>query len=130
VRRPDHILLGTGFRVDVTRYSFLSPELIRELDLLGGYPRLGAGLESSVPGLHFVGAPATLSFGPLMRFVVGTWHAAPAVARSILGRRQRLVGLSYKPRVALRPRPGLTYIPPGDNEGARLLTSQRASQRP
>jgi cation diffusion facilitator CzcD-associated flavoprotein CzcO len=130
VRRPDHILLGTGFRVDVTRYSFLSPELIRELDLLGGYPRLGAGLESSVPGLHFVGAPATLSFGPLMRFVVGTWHAAPAVARSILGRRQRLVGLSYKPRVALRPRAGLTYIPPGDNEGARLLTSQRASQRP
>lgn len=37
------------------------------------------------PGPHFAGASATLSFGPLMRFVVGTWHAAPAVARSALG---------------------------------------------
>jgi cation diffusion facilitator CzcD-associated flavoprotein CzcO len=108
VRQPEHVLLGTGFRVDIARYSFLSPELVRELDLLGGYPRLGPGLESSVPGLHFVGAPAALSFGPLMRFVVGTWHAAPALARSVLGRRQRVVRLSYKPRVVLRPRPDLT----------------------
>jgi FAD-dependent urate hydroxylase len=105
VREPDHVLLGTGYRVDVARYPFLSSELVGELDLVGGYPRLGRGLESSVPGLHFVGAPATLSFGPLTRFVVGTWHAAPALARSVLGRRQRAVGLSYKPRVVLRPRP-------------------------
>jgi pyridine nucleotide-disulfide oxidoreductase len=105
VREPDHVLLGTGFRVDVARYPFLSSELVRDLDLVGGYPRLGPGLESSVAGLHFVGAPATLSFGPLMRFVVGTWHAAPALARSALGRRQRMFGLSYKPRVVVRPRP-------------------------
>ena len=83
VREPDHVLLCTGFRVDVARYPFLSSELVSELDIVGGYPRLGPGLESrSVPGLHFVGAPATLSFGPLMRFVVGTWHAAPALARA------------------------------------------------
>jgi NADPH-dependent 2,4-dienoyl-CoA reductase/sulfur reductase-like enzyme len=119
VRERDHVVLGTGFWVDVARYPFLSPELVRELDLLGGYPRLGPGLESSVPGLHFVGAPATLSFGPLMRFVVGTWHAAPALARSVLGRRQRVVGLSYKPRVVLRPRPEPTFIPARDSEGAR-----------
>jgi FAD-dependent urate hydroxylase len=128
VRQPDHVLLGTGFRVDVARYPFLSPQLVRDLDLLGGYPRLGPGFESSVPGLHFVGAPATLSFGALMRFVVGTWHAAPAVARGVLGRRQRVVPLSYKPRVVLRPRPDLTYIPARDSEGARL-TSQGASER-
>ncbi len=94
--------------MDVAKYPFLSPELVRDLDLMGGYPRMGPGLESSVPGLHFVGAPATLSFGPLMRFVVGTWYAAPALARSVLGRRQRMVRLSYKPRVALRPTADLT----------------------
>jgi NADPH-dependent 2,4-dienoyl-CoA reductase/sulfur reductase-like enzyme len=119
VREPDHVLLGTGYRVDVARYPFLSSELVRDLELVGGYPPLGRGLESSVPGLHFVGASATLSFGPLMRFVVGTWHAAPALARSVLGRRQRVVGLSYKPRVVLRPRPDLTDMPARDSEGAR-----------
>jgi NADPH-dependent 2,4-dienoyl-CoA reductase/sulfur reductase-like enzyme len=104
VRRADHVVLGTGFRVDVARYPFLSPKLVSDLDLVGGYPRLRPGLESSVPGMHFVGAAATLSFGPLMRFVVGTWYAAPAVARSVLGRRQRVVRLSYKPRVVFRLR--------------------------
>jgi FAD-dependent urate hydroxylase len=108
VRDPDHVLLGTGYAVDVTRYPFLAPELVRELEVAGGYPVMRPGFESSVPGLHFVGAAGTLSFGPVMRFVVGTWYAAPALARSILGRRQRVVRLSYKPRVALRPTADLT----------------------
>jgi hypothetical protein len=99
-REAAHVVLGTGFRVDVAKYPFLSPELVHDLDLLGGYPRLGPGLEASVPGLHFVGAPATLSYGPLMRFVVGTWYAAPALASGVLGRRQRLARLSFKPRIA------------------------------
>lgn len=120
VREPDHVLLGTGFRVDVARYPFLSSELVRDLDLLGGYPRLGSGLESSVPGLHFVGAPALLSFGPLMRFVVGTWHAAPALARSVEGRRQRMLGLSYKPRVVIRPRPQSRLYSPHTQGGSPI----------
>jgi FAD-dependent urate hydroxylase len=108
IRDLDHVLLGTGYAVDVTRYPFLSPELVADIDVAGGYPVMRPGLESSVPGLHFVGAAGTLSFGPVMRFVVGTWYAAPALARSILGRRQRMIRLSYKPRVALRPTADLT----------------------
>jgi hypothetical protein len=88
-RVVDHVLLGTGYRIDVTAYPFLSEQLIASLAHVGGYPILGPGLESSVPGLHFLGAPAALSFGPIMRFVVGTWYAAPALARRVLGRRQR-----------------------------------------
>jgi FAD-dependent urate hydroxylase len=87
-READHVLLGTGYRVDIARYSFLSPELLQLIDKVNGYPRLSAGLESSVPGLHFLGAPAALSFGPIMRFVVGTWYAAPTLARHILGKRR------------------------------------------
>jgi FAD-dependent urate hydroxylase len=108
VRDLDHVLLGTGYAVDITRYPFLSPELVRSLDMAGGYPVMRPGFESSVPGLHFVGAAGTLSFGPVMRFVVGTWYAAPALARNILGRRQRMSRLSYKPRVSLRPTADLT----------------------
>jgi predicted ATP-grasp superfamily ATP-dependent carboligase len=87
-RIVDHVLLGTGYQVDVRSYSFLAPELAAEVDVVAGYPRLRSGLESSVPGLHFVGAPAAYSFGPVMRFVTGSWYAAPAVARRVAGRRQ------------------------------------------
>ncbi len=71
-RVVDHVLLGTGYSVDVARYRFLSPELISRLDLLDGYPILKSGFSSSVPGLHFIGATAARTFGPLLYFVAGT----------------------------------------------------------
>jgi hypothetical protein len=89
------VFLGTGYDVDVRRYPFLAAELSGELELSDGLPILRPGLESSIPGLHFVGAPATGSFGPIMRFVVGTWYAAPAVTRRVLGQRQPLLSQSY-----------------------------------
>ena len=88
-RWVDHVLLATGYRVDVTRYGFLAPDLVQKVRCVEGYPDLGAGFESSVPGLHFLGAPAARSFGPLMRFVSGTWYAAPTLTRSIATRRSR-----------------------------------------
>ena len=97
-RSADHVLLGTGYRIDVASYEFLSRDLVSDLELRGGYPVLGRGLESSVPGLHFVGAPAAYSFGPINRFVVGTWYSAPAVAEGALGRRGKPVRLAYRPR--------------------------------
>ena len=96
VRTVDHVLLGTGYRVDVRRYPFLTPGLASEIAVAdGGYPVMGAGLESSVPGLHFMGAAAAYSFGPIMRFVVGTWYAAPAVARRAAGRRQPPISFAF-----------------------------------
>lgn len=83
VRIADHVLLATGYRVDIRRYRFLAPELLEAIDRVGGYPKLGACFESSVPGLYFVGAPAAWSFGPLFRFVAGAEYAACALARSL-----------------------------------------------
>jgi FAD-dependent urate hydroxylase len=97
-RTVDHVLLGTGFRVDVRRYPFLAPDLVAELELADGYPVLRAGLESSVPGLHFVGAPAAHTFGPVMRFVVGSWFAAPAIARRAADQRQPPIRLAFPRR--------------------------------
>jgi hypothetical protein len=82
-REVDHLLLATGFRVDVSRYTFLAPSILESLRRVDGYPILGRGLESSVHGLHFVGAPAAWSFGPLMRFVSGTWYSGRALARFV-----------------------------------------------
>jgi Pyridine nucleotide-disulphide oxidoreductase len=89
-RTVDHVLLGTGYKMDVRRYAFLAPELAAELRVVDGYPQLRRGLESSVAGLHFLGAPAYGSFGPTMRFVIGTAYDAPALVQGILGRRMPL----------------------------------------
>jgi lysine/ornithine N-monooxygenase len=82
-REVDHLMFGTGYRVDVAKYGFLSPEILADLRTEGGYPLLRKGLESSVPGLHFVGAPAAVSFGPTMRFMSGSWYASSRVARAV-----------------------------------------------
>jgi len=50
---------------------------------VGGYPRLDHGFQTTVPGLHIVGAPAAWSMGPLMRFVAGADFASRSVARSV-----------------------------------------------
>lgn len=86
----DHVLLGTGFRADLGRLGLLAPELAGAVRTVGGSPVLGPGLETSVAGLHVVGALAAHSFGPVMRFVCGTWHAAPAVAHAVRQRGARM----------------------------------------
>jgi len=85
-RTVDHVLLGTGYRVDVRRYSFLAPGLLQQMNIAQGYPVLRRGFESSVDGLHFMGAPSAWSYGPLMRFVAGTIFAGPELARGVLAR--------------------------------------------
>jgi thioredoxin reductase len=88
-RSADHVLLGTGYRVDVSRLDLIAPSVRQALSLVGGYPALDRGFQSSVPGLHFVGAPAAWSFGPLMRFVAGTGFAARGLSRGIASAARR-----------------------------------------
>jgi lysine/ornithine N-monooxygenase len=82
-RRVDHVMQGTGYRLDVRAHPLLAPGLAARIRARDGYPVLGLGYESSVPGLHFVGALSAVSLGPVMRFVSGTWATGPAVARAI-----------------------------------------------
>ena len=77
----DHILLGTGYRIDISRYRFLPEELLRHMRTVNGYPVLNGGFESSLPGLFFVGTTAAYSFGPYCRFVAGTGFVAETLAR-------------------------------------------------
>lgn len=82
-RQVDHLMFGTGYKVNVGRYPFLDQELLRELRMVEGYPVLRRGFESSVPNLHFLGAPAARSFGPIMRFVSGSWYGGSRLARAV-----------------------------------------------
>jgi hypothetical protein len=82
-RTVDHVLMATGYRIDIRRYPFLAPSLLQRVRRVDEHPVLDAGFESSVPGLHFVGAPALYSFGPLLRFVAGTEFAAHRVTMRV-----------------------------------------------
>ncbi len=83
-RTYDHVLLGTGYRVDISRLGILAPSLIERIARVDGSPLLGPGFESSVPKLHFVGSYAVKSFGPLLRFIAGAPYAARKVTEAAL----------------------------------------------
>lgn len=102
-REVDHVMLATGYRVDVRRYRFLSPGLLAGLRTADGYPLLDVGLQSSVPGLYFLGAPAAASFGPVVRFVSGTEFASDALARHVTGARRADVRAEEADRFTGRP---------------------------
>ena len=85
-RTADHVILGTGYKIDIAAYDFLAPQLVSAIHRIGGYPILHKGLESTVPGLHFLGAPAAWSYGPTMRFVSGSWYAATQLTAALRGR--------------------------------------------
>jgi FAD-dependent urate hydroxylase len=82
----DHVIAGTGYRMDVANLAFLPTELRRRIATLKGYPVLTRGSESTVPGLYFTGALAAYGLGPSMRFIAGTHNAAGPLARSVAGR--------------------------------------------
>jgi hypothetical protein len=84
----DHVVAGTGYRVDIARLSFLSARLGAQIATLNKYPVVSRAGESSVPGLYFAGAPACVSLGPSERFIGGTHNSVGHLTRS-LARRAR-----------------------------------------
>ncbi len=84
-----HVLLATGYKVDIAKLRMLPPELRRRIARADGCPTLGEGFESTVPGLHFVGASSVASYGPLMRFMAGTGYTARSITRAHLAQSAR-----------------------------------------
>jgi thioredoxin reductase len=76
----EHVIAGTGYRVDLDRLAWIDPALRARLDRVYGAPRLSGNFESSVPGLYFVGLTGANTFGPALRFVCGAGFAARRVA--------------------------------------------------
>ena len=76
----DHVMLSTGYNVDVKQLSMIAPSLLEEIEADNGVPTLNHWFESSVSGLYFVGLTAVRGFGPLFRFVVGNKSTAQRVA--------------------------------------------------
>jgi cation diffusion facilitator CzcD-associated flavoprotein CzcO len=85
----DHVIAGTGYRVDLSRLPFLSDGLRKQLKLEGTSPKLSAHFESSVPGLYFVGLASAVAFGPLARFALGAGFTARRLCAHLSRLRRR-----------------------------------------
>lgn len=85
----DHVIAGTGFRVNLARIPFLDRELTQEINTLKGSPRLNPQFESSIAGLYFTGLAGAASFGPLVRFVAGTRFTSATICNHL---KERLSG--------------------------------------
>ena len=82
--QADHVVAGTGYRVDVNRLGFLDPAVVAGVALNQSAPRLSSRFESSVPGLYFVGPASAYEFGPMLRFVCGAGFAARRVTAHVI----------------------------------------------
>jgi thioredoxin reductase len=77
----DHLIAATGYKVDIKRLPFLSPELLSGINSVKQSPVLSSNFETSVRGLHFVGVTAANSFGPLLRFACGAEFTARRLSK-------------------------------------------------
>lgn len=85
----DHVIAATGYRPQLDRLEFLGDDIRSALRTLGGTALVGQGYQSSVPGLYAIGPMVAPSFGPVMRFVYGSRHAALAVTRHLASTARR-----------------------------------------
>lgn len=76
----DHVICATGYRTDLARLTFLDAGLRSRIGTVAGAPTLSHGFESSVPGIHFAGIAAAVTFGPLMRFMYGADFTARRIS--------------------------------------------------
>jgi hypothetical protein len=87
-----YVVVATGYHPCLDDLPVLDREIRRSLRRTGSSPALDRYLQSSVPGLYFVGASAANTFGPLMRFVAGAGFAARRVTASRPSRHSRSTG--------------------------------------
>jgi hypothetical protein len=83
----DHVIVATGYKVDLRCVPFLGEEVVSRIRCLQNAPILSANFESSIPGLYFLGLASANSFGPMMRFAYGADYATRKIARHVVSRR-------------------------------------------
>jgi thioredoxin reductase len=96
----DHVVTGTGYRVNLERLKFLNSDTRSKIKTVAGSPVLSPTFESTVPGMYFVGLAAANSFGPVMRFAFGAAFTARTVAKAVAKSAAR-ESVSYRARAAV-----------------------------
>ncbi|MCH7851835.1 MAG: SidA/IucD/PvdA family monooxygenase [Candidatus Marinimicrobia bacterium] len=83
LQRYDTIIAGTGYRYDLRTLNFLPEKLKSRIRLRRRLPVISRNFESSVPGLYFLGAITEPSYGPSMKFMIGSHYTAKRLAAAL-----------------------------------------------
>jgi FAD-dependent urate hydroxylase len=78
--RADHVIAATGYRPDLQRLTFIDDELRARLQTVDRTAAVDACYQTSIEGMYVIGPAVAPVFGPVMRFVYGSEHAARTVA--------------------------------------------------
>ena len=82
----DHVVLATGYKVDIGRVPLLAAgNILDRLETRNGFPVLDEHLETSVPGLFITSMPAMQDFGPFFGFTVSVRTSAKLISERLLG---------------------------------------------
>jgi len=92
----EHIIAATGYRFSLSCAPFLSERLKSQIKSERESPVLSAHFECSVPGLYFTGIASAPSFGPLMRFLLGTEFTARRLTRRLASSASALPHAKYQ----------------------------------
>jgi thioredoxin reductase len=79
----DHVIAATGYRPDLRRLGFVADVLRGQIAMIADTAAVDAGYQTSVPGLFMIGPAVAPVFGPVMRFVYGSDHAARTASRRL-----------------------------------------------
>jgi thioredoxin reductase len=79
----DHVIAATGYRPDLRRLGFVADVVRDQIATIADTAAVDAGYQTSVPGLFMIGPAVAPVFGPVMRFVYGSDHAARTAARRL-----------------------------------------------
>jgi thioredoxin reductase len=79
----DHLIAATGYKVSLSKLSFLAEPLRRQICSIDDTPVLSRSFETSVKGLYMVGVASANSFGPMMRFAYGAGFTAKRISKDL-----------------------------------------------
>lgn len=80
----DDVILATGYKVDMSRVSFLSAgNLSEKVAVKNGFPVLDPHFQTSVNGLYFTSLPAAQDFGPFFGFTVSVRTSAKIIGNAL-----------------------------------------------
>ncbi|MDQ6418362.1 NAD(P)-binding domain-containing protein [Paenibacillus sp. LHD-117] len=86
VAAADHVIVASGFKIDLERLAFLDNSMKSDIVREEGYnqfPKLNRHFESNLKGLYFAGPLTSHSHGPTFRFILGLEKTAKTIINSI-----------------------------------------------
>ena len=81
----DHIILATGYKVDINKVPFLkSGNILPKLNINKGFPDLDGYFQTNLPGLYMTSVIATKSFGRFFAYIASCRTSSKVVGNHII----------------------------------------------